>query len=30
LIKLSQEQKDIGERQLSVQRSLTGDLFASV
>jgi hypothetical protein len=30
LIKLNQEQKDIGERQLSVQRSLTGDLFASV
>ena len=30
LIKISQEQKDIGERQLSVQRSLTGDLFASV
>jgi len=30
LVKISQEQKDIGERQLSVQRSLTGDLFASV
>jgi hypothetical protein len=30
LIRLNQEQKDIGERQLSVQRSLTGDLFASV
>ena len=29
LIKISQEQKDIGERQLSVQRSLTGDLFVS-
>lgn len=30
LIKLSQDQKDISERQLSVQKSLTGDLFASV
>jgi hypothetical protein len=30
LIKINKEQKDIGERQLGVQRSLTGDLFASV
>jgi hypothetical protein len=30
LVRINQEQKDIGERQLSVQRSLTGDLFASV
>jgi hypothetical protein len=30
LVKISQDQKDIGERQLNVQRSLTGDLFASV
>jgi hypothetical protein len=30
LIRINQEQKDIGERQLGVQRSLTGDLFASV
>jgi hypothetical protein len=30
LIRISKEQKDIGEKQLSVQRSLTGDLFASV
>ncbi len=30
LIKISQEQKDIGERQLTVQRSLTKDLYAAV
>ena len=30
LIRISQEQKDIGERQLSVQRSLTKDLFVAV
>lgn len=30
LIKISQEQKDIGERQLTVQRSMTKDLFAAV
>jgi hypothetical protein len=30
LIRISQEQKDIGERQLSVQKGLTGNLFASV
>ena len=30
LIRISKEQKDIGEKQLSVQRSLSGDLFASV
>ncbi len=30
LVKISQDQKEIGERQLNVQRSLTGDLFASV
>lgn len=30
LIKLTKEQKDLGEKQLSVQRSLTGDLFAAV
>lgn len=28
LVRLAREQKDIGERQLSVQKSLTGDLFA--
>ena len=30
LIKINQEQKDIGERQLTVQRSMTKDLFAAV
>lgn len=30
LIKVTKEQKDIGERQLTVQKSLTGDLFAAV
>ena len=30
LIRISQEQKEIGERQLSVQKGLTGNLFASV
>lgn len=30
LIKISQEQKDIGERQLTVQKGLSGDLFAAV
>ena len=30
LIKLTQDQKDIGEKQLSVQRGLTGNLFATV
>ncbi len=30
LIRISQEQKDIGERQLTVQRSLTKDLYAAV
>ncbi len=30
LIKLTKDQKEIGERQLSVQKSLTGDLFAAV
>ena len=30
LIKINQEQKDIGEKQLSVQRSLSGDLFVAV
>lgn len=29
LVRLSREQKDIGERQLSVQKSLSGDLFAA-
>lgn len=28
LVKISKEQKDIGEKQLSVQKSLSGDLFA--
>ena len=28
LVRIASEQKDIGERQLSVQKSLTGDLFA--
>ena len=30
LIRITQEQKDLGERQLSVQRGLSKDLFASV
>lgn len=30
LIKLTQDQKDIGEKQLSVQKGLTGNLFATV
>jgi hypothetical protein len=30
LIRINKEQKDISEKQLGVQRSLTGDLFASV
>ena len=30
LIKINQEQKDIGEKQLSVQRGLSGDLFVAV
>jgi hypothetical protein len=29
LVKLTKEQKDIGERQLNVQRGMTNDLFAA-